>query len=76
MYERMFGDALHADRSREGLRQKALVEAERARRTQRRSAAGKWGREAIAKALVAVATRLAPNIVSRARTPRATVTSL
>lgn len=60
MYERMLGDALHADRLRGSSGKMPLVEAERARRAQRRAAASRWCREAMAKRLITLATRLAP----------------
>jgi hypothetical protein len=60
MYERMFGDALHADRLRASLAQLPLVAVERERRAQQRSATRRRAREAVARVLVALATRLAP----------------
>jgi hypothetical protein len=62
MYERMFGDALLADRMRGSLGKMPLVEAERARRRQRRVMASRWCPQALATFLIALATRIAPTV--------------
>jgi hypothetical protein len=64
MYERMIGDALHADRLRGSMGKMPLVEAALARSTRWRAAASQWCRYAVAKALIALSARLATPVTA------------